>query len=256
MGLRLPSATNYADTLKQDGCTFVDGKDLHIPPELIEAERALIEWWDRLVHDDHFSRNGVRFRRHDHFLVDPEGGIRLLTHAPFVIDETVDNSYGGKLREFEPLEDPRNAFLLAWIELLKTRIIGSRSGIETPQVVTIVPFRTIAPPSGKPVAISDGGPHQDGFDRLSISGVRRDAHARGGMSEIWSAEGDRLLREAISGWSTVAVDDRRLFHHGTPMRSTLPGTAAIRDVLITDWISVARLHPFYSDFWRGELPSK
>ena len=201
------------------------------------------ETWDNLGHDEYFGVPGVRWRAHDHFYFSgPNAKPKKLPHLPFILDEIADNEYHGRERYFQALEDPENPQLRSFLMYMREHYLSRFT--RTPEIATVVQFRTIVPP-GEKLEVSDGGPHQDGFRAVSLTTMHRDSHSKGGHSQVYrKGSKEPLLDKAPSEpWSTIIVDDKRLLHHATPMVSTHPRNAAVRDMLIVDWSSVNNMVP-------------
>jgi hypothetical protein len=189
---------------------------------------------------DRFLRNGATFRRrrYGRFSWSPaQQELAALPPEPYFQPE-VENPYAGGIeREFAPLlpETVTNPFLNALVRATFACLPLSGSRQRTNWEVRIHQVRITATPEA-PGLPAPEGIHQDGTDFLTLHLMRRHNIA-GGETTIYD-----LDRQAIGNctmlepFDSLILEDPRIMHGVTPVRSADGKTAGARDLLGLDFI--------------------
>lgn len=232
-----PSTEVFAVPLGREGFAFVRAPRMHA---VLEAA-GLRDWdgfarsWDELGLDAYMADGGrYRRRRFAAFSVSAEGA-RRKPHRPHYQSRDHNRLNGGIARWFEPVAEATATHPAMRAVLDTCRALFD--GLTPPEVrpaswhVEVHQFRIEAEPGGAGRPTPEGM-HQDGVDWVLVLLVRRENVASGETS-IHDLTRRRLgaftLTEPLDA---ALVDDGRVFHGVTAVRSLDPGRPAHRDVLV------------------------
>jgi hypothetical protein len=193
----------------------------------LEALRAS---WDELPRDMYLRDGGsYRARRHSCFVHSPaSGALEPVAHRPHWQPTAYNALHGGLERWFEPIvpavmDSPAWRGLVSALgELFAAVRPVARWHIEAHQ------FRIdTAQGIGRP---TPEGAHRDGVDFVALVLVgRRDIE--GGETRVFEAGGSTGVRFTMrEPWSMLLLDDARVIHETTPIRSR--DQRGVRDTLV------------------------
>lgn len=202
-----------------------------------EQWTAFAASWERLG-EDRFMADGGRYRRRRHAAF--EASDRALVRKP---DQPHFQS-----RDYNPLNgDVQRWFDAVEIGIAQSAILQAMFESLTPLFTTLDgrdltaawhsemhQFRIETSPEelGRP---TPEGLHRDGVDWVLVMLIARHNVAEG-VTEIGDADGARLGRfTLLRPGDAVILDDRRIRHGVTPIRTLVEGQPAYRDALVVTW---------------------
>jgi hypothetical protein len=191
---------------------------------------ALRASWEELPRDTYLRDGGsYRARRHSCFVQTPRtGGLEAVPHRPHWQPTAYNALHGGLERWFEPIT-PAVSESAAWRGLV-TAIGELFAAVRTVErwYIEAHQFRIdTATGIGRP---TPEGAHRDGVDFVAlVLAARRDIE--GGETRVFDAGGSTGVRFTMhEAWSMLLLDDARVIHETTPIRShDQPGA---RDTLV------------------------
>lgn len=189
--------------------------------------------WERLDPDRWMGDGGTYRRRR--FAAFAVGGddIRRKPHQPHFQDRAYNPLNGGVDRWFSAVEPaigdhPFTRALLATGGTLADRLTDTPG---TEWHVEMHQFRILAQP-GETASPTPEGLHRDGVAAVLMMLVGRD-NITGGISQITDPAGRVLARIALAEpLEAIVLDDRRLRHAVSPIRTIDPDRPGRRDVLV------------------------
>jgi hypothetical protein len=224
-----------------------------IPRDAWSVGRALEPEWQRLGEDwdclepDRYLKHGAMFRlrRYGRYYWSPAQVLLAALPPEPYFQPVGENPYAGGIeRSFAPLlpDTVRNPFLHTLVRLTFTCLPLPADRQGKTWEVRVHQIRIVASP-GKPGLPAPEGIHQDGTDFLTLHLVRR-RNVVGGESTVYDLErrpiASHTMKEPLDSF---ILEDPRIMHGVTPVRSAdglLPGT---RDVLGIDFIYSPDLKP-------------
>jgi hypothetical protein len=231
---RMPAAADTAallTALRRDGYVYAPAPAACAALSLdMAAPGALRSSWERLPRDAYLLDGGhYRARRHSCYVQAlPRGTLEAVAHRAHWQPTEYNALHGGLERWFEPIE-PAVSGSPAWAELLgalgtlfaAVRPVG-RWFIEAHQ------FRIdTAAGIGRP---TPEGAHRDGVDFVAVVLVAR-CGVSGGETRVFEADGPHGVRFTMAEpWSMLLMDDARVVHETTPIRSA--DRRGVRDTLV------------------------
>lgn len=197
----------------------------------VAALDALAPSWEGLV-EDHYLKDGGRYRRRRHSCFVVEGGaVARAPHRAHWQSLDYNALHGGMHRWFEPIGDEVLA-QPAW-----TRLLGSLARLFS-QVhaagrwyVEAHQFRIDTGDGiGRP---TPEGAHRDGVDFVAVFLVARSG-IKGGETRVFEADGPDGQRFTLrEPWSLLLLDDARVIHESTPIQPlAADGAPGYRDTLV------------------------
>jgi hypothetical protein len=195
--------------------------------------------WDALELDRYLKKGATfRRRRYGRFSWSPsEHELAALPPEPYFQPE-VENSYAGGIeRDFAPLrsETVTNPFLHALVRTTFACLPLSGSRQRSNWEVRIHQVRITATPLA-PGLPAPEGIHQDGTDFLTLHLVRRQNIA-GGETTIYDLDRQTIWNcTMLEPLDSLILEDPRIMHGVTPVRSADGQTAGTRDLLGLDFI--------------------
>jgi hypothetical protein len=191
---------------------------------------ALRASWEELPRDTYLRDGGsYRARRHSCFVQTPgTGGLEAVAHRPHWQPTAYNALHGGLERWFEPIT-PAVSGAAAWRGLVSA--IGELFGAVRPVArwyIEAHQFRIdTAHGIGRP---TPEGAHRDGVDFVAlVLAGRRDVE--GGETRVFDAGGSTGVRFTMhEPWSLLLLDDARVIHETTPIRSR--DHRGVRDTLV------------------------
>lgn len=191
---------------------------------------ALQASWDDLPRDAYLRDGGsYRARRHSCFVQSPgTGALEAVAHRPHWQPTAYNALHGGLERWFEPIT-PAVAGSAAWRGLVSA--IGELFAQVRPVdrwYIEAHQFRIdTAHGIGRP---TPEGAHRDGVDFVAlVLAGRRDIV--GGETRVFDAAGSTGVRFTMrEPWSMLLLDDARVIHETTPIRSR--DRRGLRDTLV------------------------
>jgi hypothetical protein len=194
------------------------------------ALAALRPAWERLPRDTYLRDGGqYRARRHSCFVqAPPAGTLTQVAHRAHWQPTEYNALHGGLERWFEPIE-PSVLDSTAWRALLAS--IGEVFAALRPVqrwYIEAHQFRIdTAHGIGRP---TPEGAHRDGVDFVAIVLIGR-SDLQGGETRVFDAHGAAGVRFVMSEpWSMLLMDDARVIHETTPIRSR--DRRGVRDTLV------------------------
>jgi hypothetical protein len=191
---------------------------------------ALRASWEELPRDTYLRDGGsYRARRHSCFVQSPAAGaLEAVAHRAHWQPTAYNALHGGLERWFEPIT-PAVAGASAWRGLVSA--IGGLFAQVRPATrwyIEAHQFRIdTAHGIGRP---TPEGAHRDGVDFVALVLVaRRDIE--GGETRVFDAAGSSGVRFTMrEPWSMLLLDDARVIHETTPIRSR--DARGVRDTLV------------------------
>lgn len=193
--------------------------------------------WERLEVDG-FMADGGRYRRRRHANFAAKRGVpghERGPHRPHFQEVAHNTLNGGVERWFAPMEEAVGAgdTLRALLDLGR----GLADALHAPGqdwFVEAHQFR-IEAAAGVPGFPTPEGVHHDGVDAVLIAMVSR-RNLEGGETLVADAAGVELARFVLTDRLDAALlDDRRVRHGVSPVRSADPSLPSCRDVLVLTW---------------------
>jgi hypothetical protein len=191
---------------------------------------ALRPTWERLARDAYLRDGGeYRARRHGCFAQTPStGSLERVAHRAHWQPTAYNALHGGLERWFEPIESEVSE-ARAWRELLSR--VGGLFGAVRPVerwFIEAHQFRIdTAHGIGRP---TPEGAHRDGVDFVAVVLVAR-GELQGGETRVFDARGSSGVRFTMhEPWSMLLMDDARVIHETTPIRSS--DRRGVRDTLV------------------------
>jgi hypothetical protein len=221
------------------GFAWIPRSAWSIGPHLEPDWQRLCNDWDHLELD-RYLENGAKFRRrrYGRFSWSPaDDALTALPHERYFQPEDENSYAGGVARDFAPLlpGTVHNPFLHA---LVRTTfdclpLADDRQGKSWE--VRIHQVRIVASPE-EPGLPAPEGIHQDGTAFLTLHLVRRH-NVAGGESTIYDLDRKPIeqytMRETLD---SLILEDPRIMHGVTPVKSADGRTAGTRDLLGVDFI--------------------
>nr|WP_240653226.1 2OG-Fe dioxygenase family protein [Sphingomonas crocodyli] len=193
--------------------------------------------WDRLG-EDRYMADGGRYRRRRHASFGARGGdVVRKAHQPHYQSRDYNPLNGDVQRWFDAVEGAiaqgpvvRSIFgrLTPLFAALDARAADAAWHSEMHQ------FRIETSPAeiGRP---TPEGLHRDGVDWVLVMLIARE-NVTEGVTEIGDADGRSIGRFTLSHpGDAVLLDDRRIRHGVTPIRTLMEGMPAWRDALVVTW---------------------
>jgi hypothetical protein len=217
-----------------------------IGPGLAPHWQRLGEDWGRLEPDRYLAKGAkFRLRRYGRYCWAPgTDTLSALSHETY-FQPADENPYaGGIVREFAPLlpETIQNPFLHALVRVTFSCLPVPAARQGATWEVRVHQIRIVASP-GEPGLPAPEGIHQDGTDFLTLHLVRRH-NVLGAESTIYDLERHPIacytMREPLDSF---ILEDPRVLHGVTPVRSADGRTAGMRDLLGLDFIYSPDLRP-------------
>ena len=202
--------------------------------------------WDRLRRDrdmlepDRHLQHGATFRqrRYGRYYWSPaENLLVALPQAGYFQPEEQNSYAGGVEREFAPLlpESIENPFLMALVRSTFDQLPLADEKRAQVWEVRVHQIRIVATPD-QPGEPAPEGIHQDGTDFLTLHLVRRE-NVSGAESTIYDLDRNPLFRWTMTdAMDSFILDDPRVLHGVTSVRSADGRSQAIRDLLGIDFI--------------------
>lgn len=195
---------------------------------------AFADSWNRLELDGHMADGGrYRRRRHATFsIVAPQASVIREPHQPHYQDLAYNPLNGGIARNFAPVE-PVVAQGSVFPGLLAafSDVVASLDATLEPWHVEVHQFRTEVC-AGAEAPPTPEGIHRDGVDYAFMLLVGRRNIERG-QTGIYSMQGRKLAEFTLEQPGDLAVvDDRRVLHGVTPIRTLAADAPGRRDVLV------------------------
>ncbi|HYL02727.1 MAG TPA: 2OG-Fe dioxygenase family protein [Steroidobacteraceae bacterium] len=194
------------------------------------ALAALRPAWERLPADAYLRDGGrYRARRHSCFTQTPAGGLlERVAHRAHWQPTAYNALHGGLERWFEPIEAVVSAAPV-WRQLLGA--LGAVFAAVRPVerwFIEAHQFRIdTAHGIGRP---TPEGAHRDGVDFVAVVLVAR-GELQGGETRVFDASGSTGVRFTMhEPWSMLLMDDARVIHETTPIRSR--DGRGVRDTLV------------------------
>lgn len=191
---------------------------------------ALAASWEELPRDSYLRDGGsYRARRHSCFVQTlGSGALEAVPHRPHWQPTAYNALHGGLERWFEPIT-PAVSESAAWRRLV-TAIGELFAAVRTVErwYIEAHQFRIdTANGIGRP---TPEGAHRDGVDFVALVLVgRRDIE--GGETRVFDAGGSTGVRFTMhEPWSMLLLDDARVIHETTPIRSG--DQRGVRDTLV------------------------
>jgi hypothetical protein len=232
--------------IARQGFAWIPRAAWSIAPPMRSHWERLCEDWDRLE-PDRFLQNGANFRlrRYCRYYWSPASNTLLpLPHETY-FQPADENPYaGGVARDFAPLlpDTVRNPFLHALVRLTFACLPVTDEGQGQTWEVRVHQIRIVATPD-KPGLPAPEGVHQDGTDFLTLHLVRR-RNVMGAESTIYDLKRRPIvchtMREPLDSF---ILEDPRVLHGVTPVRSGDARSPGTRDVLGVDFIYSPDLRP-------------
>ncbi|WP_157831375.1 2OG-Fe dioxygenase family protein [Prodigiosinella confusarubida] len=198
-------------------------------------KKQFINTWDNLTIDDYLQEKTLRERRICKFEIDTGGYLIPLNDCRFYQSGEVNVLLGGIERVYQRSETNFiNSQLLSHlihhhIRLLKQVCSACR------WLITCHQFRILCDHDNIGLATPEGI-HSDGHDYVFQHIINRN-NVSGGESEIYSSEGELILRHTLEHFlETLLIDDRAIKHNVTPLfPGNDVGNPGWRDMLIIDF---------------------
>jgi hypothetical protein len=232
--------------LAGQGFAWIPRAAWSLGPPLLPHWQRLCADWDRLE-PDRYLAGGAKFRlrRYGRYYWSPaDDALEALPHEPYFQPEDENPYAGGVVREFAPLlpETVHNPFLHALVRSTFACLPVADDKRGRAWEVRVHQIRIVASP-GEPGLPAPEGVHQDGTDFLTLHLVRRH-NVVGAETTIYDLDRNPVwrstLREALD---SLILEDSRVLHGVTPVRSAGGRTAGTRDVLGVDFIVSPRPRP-------------
>lgn len=183
---------------------------------------------NNLPETDHLDGK-YRLRRYSVVAPITEGHLMPLGYGRLSTNEFTQSSEYNKFqgdvkRVFEPLEESfvrSKAF--TFICNLFNKEFNWQGNIEVHQM------RVLAKEGGK---LSPEGIHQDGFDNISMVGVSRKNMTGGHLLLYRDRQSEPIVDMILRDGESVYLDDRELWHNGSPVVAVDPDSETYMDMLI------------------------
>ncbi len=229
--LDMPARTALTETLAELGYLYLPAAAASAALGLDRAGLdALRPSWERLPRDAYLKDGGkYRARRHSCFVQGvAAGSLERVAHRAHWQPTAYNALHGGLTRWFEPIEDEVSE-CAAWRTLVAG--IGATFAALRPLerwYIEAHQFRIdTAHGIGRP---TPEGAHRDGVDYVAVVLVERRA-LQGGETRVFDAHGSSGVRFTMSEpWSMLLLDDARVIHETTPIRSE--DERGVRDTLV------------------------
>jgi len=198
--------------------------------DVAELDRLKPSWED--LPEDHYLRDGGRYRKRRHACFVVEGGeVEVVPHRAHWQSEDYNALHGGMQRWFKPVSKTVLASD-AWDGLLASLahlFSGLRQDVERWHVEAHQFRIDTADGIGRP---TPEGAHRDGVDFVAVFLVAREG-ITGGETRVFDAAGPAGQRFTLTEpWSLLLLDDARVIHESTPIQPVVAGTAGHRDTLV------------------------
>lgn len=196
----------------------------------LAALEVLRPAWERLPRDGYLRDGGqYRARRHSCFVYTPASGLlESVAHRAHWQPTAYNALHGGLERWFEPIEAVVSCARV-WRELLGAlgTVFAAARPVER-WFIEAHQFRIdTAQGIGRP---TPEGAHRDGVDFVAVVLVAR-GELQGGETRVFDARGSTGVRFTMhDAWSMLLMDDARVIHETTPIRS--PDGRGVRDTLV------------------------
>jgi hypothetical protein len=232
--------------IAEQGFAWVPRAAWSLGPRLQPHWQRLCEDWDRLEPDRHLA-GGAKFRRrrYDRFYWSPAtDALAPLPHETY-FQPADENPYaGGVARDFAPLspDAAANPFLHALVRATFACLPVAADRQGKTWEVRIHQIRITATPD-EPGLPAPEGIHQDGTDFLTLHLVDR-RNVEGAESTIYDLDRRPIWNGAMrEPLDSMILEDPRIMHGVTPVRSADGRNPAIRDLLGVDFIFSPGLRP-------------
>jgi hypothetical protein len=210
-----------------------------IAPQLAPHWQRMCEDWDHLEQDRHMKEGAkYRRRRYGRYYWSPANDALLaLPHEPYFQPENENPYAGGIARDFAPLlpDTMHNPFLHALVRStfaclpLPDNKQGGTWEVRAHQIRIVATLEEPGLPAPE-------GIHQDGTDFLTLHLVRRHNIA-GGETTIYDLDRKPIQRYTMrEPLDSLILEDPRIMHGVTPVRSADGKAEGTRDLLGVDFI--------------------
>jgi hypothetical protein len=231
------------ETLIRDGFAFVQA---HAMQALLAKAGELADWhsfaesWNHLELDPYMADGGCyRRRRHAVFEAGKEGAITRQPHQPHYQSLDYNPLHGGLARWFEPMaSDLAGGASMQTILTCSRDLFASLAPATLEWRVEAHQFR-IEAGTGTEGRPTPEGLHRDGVDYVLVLLINR-RNIDSGTTAIHALDGRLLGSFTLTDPLDAAlVDDGRVAHGVTPVKTIEPGEAAYRDVLVVTFVAAA-----------------
>jgi hypothetical protein len=245
MNLITTEADVRRDIAKQ-GFAWIPRTAWALGQQLEPLWHRLCEDWDHLEPDRYLEHGAMfRLRRYGRYSWSPAQDVLApLPHEPYFQPQDENVYAGGIVRNFAPTlpETTHNPFLHALVRSTFACLPVAAARQDQPWEVRVHQIRIVSSP-GKPGLPAPEGIHQDGTDFLTLHLVRR-RNVVGGTSTIYDLDyqpkWNGTLREALD---SLILEDPRVLHAVTPVRSADGRTVGVRDILGLDFLYLPDRQP-------------
>jgi hypothetical protein len=228
--------------LRESGFAIVAGSS--VAEAIPAADSTKVPWlrsWDELPPDPHLADGGkYRFRRHASFIqtIAPPA-LSDVPYRPHWQPKAFNKLHGGSHRAFSPIEpevaaDPSfRALISRFGHVFAELSAAPKWFVEAHQ------FRIDASQGeGRP---TPEGAHRDGVDFVALILIER-GDITGGATTIHSDDGTTLVEVTLAQpWTAMLLDDQRVIHATTPIKSA--GPRPHRDTLVLTYRRDGFLEP-------------
>ena len=148
-----------------------------------------------------------------------------MVSGPFIQSSKYNNHQGDKARDFEDIEDitADSRTMQRLLHIFFHRCLPRYMEIEVHQM------RVITREGGQ---LSPEGVHQDGYDRIAMLSVNRHNVTGGHLLLYKAKEGDPIVNMELDKGEMAFINDRELWHNGSPIKKTDPEEEGFIDILI------------------------
>jgi hypothetical protein len=182
----------------------------------------------KAIQPDAYCDGDFRFRALNRYWIEDRKLVPR-PHEPFVQDIRYNKLWGSMKRNFPGLDFGLKATtsLTALCLQFADRCDIALDAIE----LGVHPIRTVCPRGGSAPPAPEGI-HTDGYPFVGLFVLHKDDAMTGGETSLYTARqgGDVVFRKTLKAGDLLSFDDRRVFHHTTPIRMS-NGTSGIRDVI-------------------------
>ncbi|RPG31580.1 MAG: hypothetical protein CBB72_012040 [Muricauda sp. TMED12] len=194
-------------------------------------------YWHNLPEDSYIKGDfKYRQRRYSKFNYNPKSKKLKFLSSSYFQEEEHNNIYGGKDRVFFPLETNliKDPFLQTFLELDFAFFLDQGLLNERVYEVGVHQMRTISNSSAEGI-VTPEGMHKDGHFAFAVHFINRN-NILGGTTNLYDNNKSKINSMVLKSFGeTLFIEDDKLFHEVTPIRSVDSEQVGYRDVLIIEF---------------------
>ena len=195
------------------------------------------DFWNDLVVDQYITDNfKYRHRRYSKLLYDHDGSKVEFLSSTYLQEFEHNHLFGGESRQFEALDPAfldHPIFLKYLIEDFHF-FLDHRLLVNKPYEMGVHQMRTVCEPLVES-QVTPEGIHKDGHFAFAIHFVDSE-NISGGVTRLYNNDKEIIARIQLNKFGqTMYIEDDKLFHEVTPIKTITDSQQGYRDILIIEF---------------------